>query len=346
MDVRVLEIVEKVAPSESFPSVPANFTVHDAGTVPVETVLDPQVDLYCLDDRTGCALFAELPDGVDPAGTPFFYLTQYQEAKRLFAVPYETVHALADALPDPDLTVIHSTGRCGSTLLSRALSGLDGVRSVSEPDVLNDIVMLSHWEPDRAYDRLLRSCVRLLGRTARMLAIKPRGGAIHLAGLIQETFPDAHNVFLHRQLERWMDSMHAGFTPTLPMTKRATATFLRYLHATAPLLAGFDGRPTLAEQYALTWLSVMDGFTRAGVPMLPVRYEDLVAAPSDTLLSILTWCDLPTDTLDALLATWTVDSQTGTALARSARAPVEPLTETDYAAARAVVAAHPGVTTA
>ncbi len=347
MDVRVLEIAEKVAPSESFPSVPSNFVLHEAGTVPVETVLGPYVDLYCLDDRNGCALFAELPDGVDPAGTPFFYLTQYQEAKRLFAVPYETLHALADDLPDPAVVVLYSTGRCGSTLLSRALAELDGVRSLSEPDVLNDIVMLRHWEPDRAYGRLLRSCVRLLGRNAPTLAIKPRGGAIQLAGLMQQTFPSARNLFLYRHAERWMDSMHAGFTPSLP-GKRAMPTFLRYLHATAPLLAGWGERhgrrPTLAEQYALTWLSVMDGYVAAraaGVPILPVRYEDLLDSPRDTVTALLTWCDLPADA-DALLATFGTDSQAGTDLARDNRPAVEPL---DHAQARAVLAEHPVVTT-
>jgi hypothetical protein len=348
VDARVLEIAEKVAPSESFPSVPSNFVLREAGTVPVETVLGPYVDLYCLDDRNGCALFAELPDGGDPAGTPFFYLTQYQEAKRLIAVPYETLHALADDLPDPDLTVVYSTGRCGSTLLSRALAELDGVRSVSEPDALNDIVMLRHWEPDRAYDRLLRSCLRLLGRNAGTLAIKPRGGAIYLAGLIQEVFPEARNLFLYRHAERWMDSMHAGFTPSMP-GKRAMPTFLRYLHATAPLLAPFaerhGRRPSLAEGYALTWLSVMDGYVAAGVPMLPVRYEDLLAAPRQTLTDLLTWCDLPTDDVDALLATFASDSQEGTQLARANRPTIAPLTDDDYAQARAVLAEHPVVTT-
>jgi hypothetical protein len=348
VDARVLEIAEKVAPSESFPSVPSNFVLHEAGTVPVETVLGPYVDLYCLDDRNGCALFAELPDGVDPAGTPFFYLTQYQEAKRLIAVPYETLHALADDLPDPDLTIVYSTGRCGSTLLSRALAELDGVRSVSEPDALNDIVMLRHWEPDRAYDRLFRSCVRMLGRNARTLAIKPRGGAIYLAGLIQEVFPAAHNLFLYRHAERWMDSMHAGFTPSMP-GKRALPTFLRYLHATAPLLAPFaerhGRRPSLAEGYALTWLSVMDGYGRAGVPILPVRYEDLLADPRRTLTELLTWCSLPIDDLDALLATFATDSQAGTRLSRANRPEIAPLTPEDYTQARAVLAEHPVVTT-
>jgi hypothetical protein len=210
--------------------------------------------------------------------------------------------------------------------------------------------MLRYWEPDRAYGRLVRSCTRLLGRNARTLAIKPRGGAIHLAGLVQEVFPSAHNVFLYRHAERWMDSMHAGFTPSLP-GKRAVPTFLRYLHATAPLLAPFgerhQRRPGLAEGYALTWLSVMDGYVAAraaGVPILPIRYEDLLADPRPVLTELLTWCGLPTGDVDALLATFGTDSQEGTKLARDNRVEVEPLGEDDYVQARAVLAEHPVVT--
>ncbi|MFC5946024.1 hypothetical protein, partial [Micromonospora harpali] len=34
------------------------------------------------------------------AGGPFLYLDQYRAAQRLVTVPYETLHRLADGLPD------------------------------------------------------------------------------------------------------------------------------------------------------------------------------------------------------------------------------------------------------
>jgi hypothetical protein len=351
VDACLLEIVDKVAPLEFFPSVPANFVLREGGTVPVETVLGASVDLYCLDDANRRALFAELPDGADPAGAPFFYLTQYQQAERLYAVPYETVHELAADLPDPDLTLVYSTGRCGSTLLSRALHQIDSVRSVSEPDVVNDIVMLRHWDGSRddEYRALLHSCVRLLGRDAPHLAIKPRGGGIHVADLFQREFPKSHDVFLYRHAERWMDSMHAGFTPS-PPPRKAAPTYLRYMLAQAPLLSPYAQRhkkqPSLAEAYALTWLGVMDAYVRLrdeGVPILPVRYEDLVAEPRATLVELLTWCGLPADGVDAVLATFGADSQEGTQLGRANKAEVQRLDEDDYALARAVLADHPVV---
>jgi len=355
VDARVLSIEEKVAPLEFFPSVPANFRVSEAGTVPAATVLGEHVELYCLDDARGEALFVDTGQDVDPAGAPFFYLAQYRAARRLLAVPYHTLHALAEDLPDPRPIFVHSTGRCGSTLLSRALTAVPGVRSLSEPDVYSDLAMLRHWYPDREsdYSRLVRSCTRILGRHAPTLAVKLRGGAIHLADLLQKEYPAAHTLFLYRHAERWTESMHAGFTPSLP-GKRALPTFLRYLEAQAPLLGPYarrhGRRPTLSESYALTWLSIMDSYvtlSEAGVPFLPIRYEELTAAPKDTVLRILRWCELPTDSVDAVVGTFATDSQEGTTLSRSARAaaPVAPLTPEDYEQLRAVLAEHPVVST-
>jgi hypothetical protein len=355
VDARVLGIEEKVAPLEFFPSVPSNFRVSEVGTVPAATVLGDHVELYCLDDARGEALFVDTGEDVDLAGAPFFYLAQYRAARRLLAVPYDTLHALADGLPDPRPIFVHSTGRCGSTLLSRALTAVPGVRSLSEPDVYSDLAMLRHWYPDREsdYGRLARSCTRILGRHTPTLAVKLRGGAIHLGDLLQKEYPAAHDLFLYRHAERWTESMHAGFTPSLP-GKRALPTFLRYLEAQAPLLSPYarrhGRRPTLAESYALTWLSIMDRYVTlrdAGVPFLPVRYEELTAAPRETVLRILQWCELPTDGVDAVVETFATDSQAGTNLSRSARAatPVVPLTPEDYEQVRAVLAEHPIVST-
>lgn len=355
MTAQVLHIEEKTAPLEYYPSVPSNFVLRDGDEVPVETVLGPDIELYCLDDDRRRALFVQTPPGTDLAGAPFFYLAQYRAAQRLLAVPYDELHRLAEPLPDPELVPLYSVGRCGSTLLSRGLNAVPGVRSLSEPDVISDLAMLRHWDPSREdeYGGLARSCLRILGRSMPILVVKPRGGAIGLADLLQRQFPAARGVFLYRHAERWMDSMHAGFTPSLP-SEEAMPTFLRYLLSQAPLLAGFaaehDRQPQLAEMYALTWLSVMDRYVElgeAGVPLLPVRFEDLTAAPRETLVDVLTWCGLPVTSADAVLATFATDSQTGTNLSREARSESAPppLDDEDYALARAVLAAHPTVNT-
>ena len=62
------------------------------------------------------------------------------------------------------------------------------------------------------YLRLIRSCTRLLCRDAPTTVVKFRAGGIHLADLFHQAYPDARNIFLYRHAERWLESMHAGFT--------------------------------------------------------------------------------------------------------------------------------------
>lgn len=357
MSARALRIVEKVAPLEYFPAVPANFVLTDGDPVPPELVLDsPDISLYCLDDANQQAFFVETPPGVDLTAAPFLYLAQYQHALRLIAVPYETLHELADGLPDADrLVLVYSVGRCGSTLISHALTAVGDVRSLSEPDVYAQLMVLRHKNRrrDDEYARLVRSCTRILGRGADTLAVKFRSGAIHLGDLIHQVYPDARSLFLYRHAERWLESMNAGFTENLPAPE-AQAVFSKYLMASAPLIMPFVRRhrrqPTLIEGYALTWLSTMDKYLtlrQAGVPFLPIRYEDIQAEPRSTVERLLAYCGLPADRLDDVYDTFSTDSQEGTALSRASRRrkPAPALSPDDYAAARAVLAEHPIVQT-
>ncbi|MER7267012.1 hypothetical protein ABT344_01675 [Micromonospora carbonacea] len=366
---QVLDILDKVAPAEFVPASPHNFVVRPGGSVPAESLLgDPDVSLHCLDDEHRLAYFVQTPPGVDLAGGPFLYLDQYRAARRLVTVPYETLHRLADGLPDPArLILVYSVGRCGSTLLSRALGEVAGVRSYSEPDVFTEITLLRHEDPgrDAEYARLIRSCVRVLGNTGRdarsdtgglgggtgTLAVKFRAGGIQLGDLFHEVFPDARGVFLHRDARPWLESMHQGFTPHLP-DPGAQLAFLKHVLAQAPLIMPFVARherqPTPTEAYVLTWLSVLDRYRalrRAGVPLLPVAYETLDADPKSTLAAVLDHCGLPADGVDAAYAAFSADSQEGTVLSRASRRsnPAAALGAEDYAQARAVLAEHPVV---
>lgn len=355
MDARVLHIVDKVAPVDYFPAVPQNFVLRDGEDVPAEAVLAPDVSLYCLDDDNRQALFVETSPGVDLAAAPFYYLEQYEQARRLLAVPYETLHRLADGAGDADLILVYSVGRCGSTLVSRALNAVDGVRSYSEPDVYTNLAMLRHLNPGREeeYVRLIASCTRILGRGAPTLAVKTRGSGIYLGDLFHRAFPTARNVFLYRQAERWLESMNAGFTKNLPGPE-AEPMFTNFLLAQAPLLMPFITRHerdvTLTEAYALSWLSIVDGYLalrEKGVPMLALRYEEIKAEPKPTLLALLTWCGLPVEDFDAVHDTFATDSQEGTMLSRASRErnPAPALSPEDYAQTRAVIAEHPVVRT-
>lgn len=355
MIAQVLRIVDKVAPGEFFPAVPQNFVTHADGQLPARDLLHrPDVSLYCLDIDDQLAYFVETAPGLDLTRAPFVYLAQYRNARRLFTVPYETLHRIAEEVPDPVRPIlVYSVGRCGSTALSHALGAVTGVRSYSEPDVFTQIAVSRHEDPTRddEYAKLLRSCARLLGRGAGTLAVKFRASGIQLADLFQQVFPDARGIFLYRHAERWLESMHEGFTPHLSGLQDQQ-TFLRYVTAQAPLLMPFAVRhqrqPAPVEAYLLTWLSAMEAclrLGRAGVPLRPVRYEDLTADLSATLAAVLAFCGLPADEIDAAYRTFAADSQEGTALSRASRQRTETpvLREDEYALARAVLAEHPTI---
>ncbi|WBB78078.1 sulfotransferase [Micromonospora sp. WMMD882] len=355
MTAQALRILDKVSPGEFFPAVPQNFVVRADGQLPARDLLDrPDVSLHCLDLDERRAYFVETTPGVDLTRAPFLYLAQYRHARRLFAVPFDTLHRLAGEAPDPArLILTYSVGRCGSTAVSHALGAVAGVRGYSEPDVFTQLTLLRYEQPGRDDDvaELIRSCVRLLGRGAGTLAVKFRAGGVQLADLFHRVFPDARAIFLYRHAERWLESMHAGFTPHLP-DPAEQRTFLRYAAAQAPLLMPFALRrqrpPTPVEAYLLTWLSVMDAglrLGRAGVPLRPVRYEDLAADPAATLAGLLAYCGLPADGIEAAYRTLAVDSQEGTLLSRASRrlAGTPGLRDEEYAQARAVLAEHPTI---
>ncbi len=354
----MLHILDKVTPMEFFPAVPQNFVLREGESISPEVVLgNPDISLYCLDDENRQALFVQTPPGVNLMRAPFFYLAQYQHAQRVIAVPYDTLHRLADDLPagDGNLILIYSVGRCGSTLISQSLKAVDGVLSYSEPDVYTQIAMLRNRNRrrDEEYLRLIRSCTRLLRRDASTVALKFRAGGIHLADLFHQLYPEARNIFLHRHAERWLESMNAGFTPNLPGPE-AEPTFTRFVLAQAPLLKPFVRRhrrtPTLSESYALNWLSVVDKYLTLredGVPFLTVRYEDIKAKPRQTLLEMLDYCGLRIEGFDRAFDSFSADSQEGTVLSLASRQqnPAPALSPEDYQQARAVLAEHATVRT-
>ena len=73
-----------------------HFTTQKGQTVDPQTILDqPNLSLYCLDHANRRALFVETPAEIDLFQAPFYFIAQYEAATRLIAVPYDTLHALA-----------------------------------------------------------------------------------------------------------------------------------------------------------------------------------------------------------------------------------------------------------
>ncbi len=357
MDATVLEIAEKVKERSVGQTALDNFVVRDGGSVDLSILDQPTVSLYCLDDEAQRAIFVETPPGADLDAAPFYYVAQYEQAQRLIAVPIEDFHRVADTLPTGDLIFVHSTGRCGSTLISQALATVEGVRSLSEPDIYTQIHLMRFLDHtrDAEYQRLLASATRFYTSRSPTTAIKFRAMCISVGDLLGAAFPDAKNLFLYRHAETWVRSMNLEMRPIeVRRVPLAEQDIPRHWMGIAPLIIPFSeqhGRmPTPNELMALGWVSLMAQYLalhEAGHPFLAVRYEDIKAQPKAVLAAIFDYCGLEAD-VDRAYEVFGKDSQAGTEWSQEQRQQraIVPLEDEDYAQFRAVISEHPVIRSA
>ncbi|HLI82547.1 MAG TPA: hypothetical protein VKV17_01450 [Bryobacteraceae bacterium] len=215
MEAAVFEIEEKIKNCDMDMARFADFRCGPAQTVDARRILeDRQITLYCLDDLNRRAVFLETPPDIELTRQAFYNQAQYYHAQRVFSVPYEALHELAREKGNAftNLILIFSVGRCGSTLLSRALDRLEAVTCLDEPDVYMDLTVLRprNGSRDGEITSLIESCTRLLYRPPRRqvntLALKFRSFSIELADLFYKAFPTARILFLYRNAETWARS--------------------------------------------------------------------------------------------------------------------------------------------
>ncbi len=106
-------------------SGPGDFSLAPWRMVESTRIFDADVSPYCFDLENRTLLCVSTPD---ISKAVFFYQAQRRQARSVIAVPFES---LPQSPASPVL--IFSIGRCGSTLLAKALESA-GVRTVSEPD--------------------------------------------------------------------------------------------------------------------------------------------------------------------------------------------------------------------
>ena len=222
MAAELLEIVGRDRPSPIGLVEPGDFRLAPAGEADPAIVLRPGLSLYCLDDARRRALFVDCEPAVDLAAAPFYYQAQFEHAGRIVALPYDDLHRVAADLPDPAdrLVLLYSTGRCGSTLLSRAFAHVPGVVSLSEPDVPTQLVALrpTDGSRDKEIESLAASGVKLLCKPgppgdapARAWVLKVRSMGIEIADLLHRRFPRARSMFLYRGAEAQVGSSLRAF---------------------------------------------------------------------------------------------------------------------------------------
>jgi hypothetical protein len=230
MQAKVFQIAEKVKKWDLDLARVTDFrteqqTAEDAGKI----VAAPNISLYCLDDQNREAVFVETPPGLDISQRPFLFITQYENAQRIWTTSYETMHQLAAGMGDrfARLIPMHSVGRCGGTLVSRALNRLGTVLSLDEPDVYNQIVLLraDNGRRDAELVKLIQSASRLLFKPFRpatdTLFLKFRPSCIVIGDLIYKAFPAGRTMFLYRNAETWARSASKSIEKLMESSSRA-----------------------------------------------------------------------------------------------------------------------------
>jgi hypothetical protein len=314
----------------------ADFTVTPGDPITADIVrANPHISLYCLDDATKRAIFVELPPEADLAKAPFVYQTQYEQAQRLIALPYDSFIQMAHALPPVDkLIMIYMTGRCGSTLLSHVLNELDSVLSLSEPDVATQFVHLrrAYAGRDPELRELLDCTVRMLfkptaSKAPATYALKLRSEGTQAMDLFQATFPQAKNLFLYRDAVGWVTSFYrifnrGGAPESMPLDEALKGFEALYTYDATHMAALLEQGTTtisLVQYLTLWWLATMEWYLAKhaqGYPTLAARYADLSTHREATLSALFAYCGLPTSKVNETLGVFARDSQAGTFLAR------------------------------
>ena len=335
-NARVLNINQKVRHNPTAFVSLRDFDVTPGGTISLKRIAqNPNITLYALNHFNREAVFVETPPEVDLSERPFLYQAQYDNAIRLYSMSYKSFLKLANMVRQPEkkLILIHSVGRCGSTLLSTVFNNLPNVLSLSEPEAFTEIVKRREADGSNEEEmaRLLDAVIQVQCRPTsqmkpEMYAIKFRSFSTVMIDLLHRVAPQSKHIFLYRNAEDRARSIARAFKTVEAENEAMDAANLRVRTKFVPLLAQYADRATSGalskvEFSMLAWLSGMQKYMElhaAGVPMCAVRYEDMIAEPAQIVHTLFDYCELPTtpERIALGVKAFERDSQQGSSLAR------------------------------
>lgn len=313
---------------------------------------------YCLDRRSRSLLFVETAPGVDLCTVhPFFYQAQRLCAIRLHSVPMPVVLAMARDLPATleQLILIHSTGRCGSTLLTQLLQTQGDMVTVSEPDLYTQLIHLPQQDALELAPVIRAATLFLRASLARngYMALKMRGVVTYRAAMLAEALPGARSIFMYRHAADVVNSFITTMVPPWQFRleralgiERLPTRWLMPSQSTlrlAPLLADRSYQATgLVGFFTMAWLSKMEAalaFQEQGGLAATLRYEALRRDPGGTLERLATALGLAGDLQPAALEkALGKDAQQGSSMASRQ---VRVLDQHDERRLRRLLAHHP-----
>ncbi|RYE09530.1 MAG: hypothetical protein EOP22_08680 [Hyphomicrobiales bacterium] len=337
-------------------STPGDFVLGAPAIAPAAIILnEPGWSPYCIDHTNHELVCVHLADSIDLAKSAFYYLTQYQRADRMLTLPLTALADLAGDLPDPNVVIIYSMGRCGTTLASLALNESPQAWSLSEPEVFNDRSLRLPPDAPVAGGDLVRLLIRIIfaqraRREATTLALKLRSQAtFHMQQFI-DARPDARAVFMYRDALGWGQSMYQflgefDWQDDIPADQRLP--YWDFFSGGGPLsqLERYVETPsaaTLTTMIGAGWLHCLETYLdrlAGGVQFLALRYNDLTLGRRHEIEKLFRHAGLDTSGLDGLDAVFDEDSQKGLSIGQ--REGKRRLSEAQISELRAVLDAHP-----
>eukprot|EP00035_Acanthoeca_spectabilis_P023689 m.450443 g.450443 ORF g.450443 m.450443 type:complete len:442 (+) comp20002_c0_seq1:65-1390(+) len=280
---------------------------------------------YCVDHIRRRVILVRAPADELTKGT-FVYQQQRQHATQVYGVPYGMLAEAVEQLTNDDagwmdnLVFLHSTGRCGSTLLCRLLGKAQNVVSLSEPDIYSYITWVRSYQPDGLDSvlgpKVLRAISWMLYKFGSpkgdaVVCIKLRSQVVELAETLKKAMPSSKTLFLYRDPVDTIDSFcmafFSGFVQRQLRWWNIDSWFIYKISGwdknfpyLAPLLATDNRFP--ADLYrqlgfvgliTMIWLSNMDTadrLQRTSFFDACVRYEDLCTHRVKVAAAIMDKC--------------------------------------------------------
>jgi hypothetical protein len=338
-------IIDAKVKTSSFDIVSIDdFQTHAGQPVDPHIVLEKSnISLYCLDHANQRALFVETSPDVDLLQAPFYFIAQYENAQKLIALPYTTLHSVAKQVEvDPQNVILfYSTGRCGSTLVSQVMNLNPTIVSFSEPDIFSQLVMMrtAGQSTDAEIASLLYDSVMVMSANAQnqgyeFYAFKFRSYVLSVSDLLYQTIPQAKLIFMYRNALTWAYSFSRAFgAPDDHMGDRLEKSGFRYMiPGVNEHLKTHNNSMSWVEYLAHMWVSTMQDSHRLqqqGAALATARFEDLKVTPQVVIQSLLAHCGLPMPEPEKLADVLAKDSQAGTAGAQDRQGFARRLTDAD-----------------
>lgn len=292
---------------------------------------------YCIDLFGRGVVLVEVPGEADLSAHPFVYEAQYRLASRVYTIGLDDFNAVCEKWPTPErVLLLHSTGRCGSTLLTKALNAIDGVSALSEPDIFTQLAMSGRLSDDvtrDAFVRLYRNCLKMFCRgDANLFVLKFRSVVCEHADYLASALPTAKSLFLYRNAvdvslstARILKRQLSGWQ--LNERERRVWSLLTPLLATLqPAIDAYDLLASLWAGPVLRYLNLHDAMYWLGA----LRYEELVADGLGAVSAVLAGCGIHAGDPRVLTQIFETDSQAGSPLSIDKRQ-ADPLLEKELA---------------